>query len=418
LKENIMAMAIGEWARGPAIGRGSSATVSLAFNRRTGAVFVVKSVDASRAGELRREQSILQSLSSPHVVRCLGLSGCDLFLEHADGGSLADEIKRRGGEERVIRRRARDVLLGLAHAHATGVAHCDVKARNVLLGADGRAMLADFGCARRVDGRGVGGGTPMFMAPEAARGEAQGAAADVWALGCTVVEMATGAAPWLPRFADPMAALRHVALSGEAPACPTWMSEDARDFLARCFRRDPRERWTAEQLLRHPFVAAATDDESNSAPIVAEKEPFVSPKSVLDRWSLWDDSTLTACFSSGAAPTERVRELAAGAPDWTWDANWITVHSYYEAGDATGHIYSSLAGTSTATVELEEDAAANSVGESWNAGYAISSFSGGDSTDCSVRGGNPVVTGCKYRSCSYKYVSPERSTFLFPLLLY
>ncbi|GJM99643.1 hypothetical protein PR202_ga16764 [Eleusine coracana subsp. coracana] len=335
-----MAMSIGEWTRGPAIGRGSSATVSLAVDHRTGAVFAVKSVaGAARAEELRREHSILQELDSPHVVRCLGLVGCDLFLEHAAGGSLADEIKRldAGVEEGLIRYRARDVLLGLAHAHAVGVAHCDVKARNVLLAADGRAVLADFGCARRIginDGK-VMGGTPMFMAPEAARGEEQGPAADVWALGCTVVEMATGGgAPWWPRFSDPMAAMRHVAVSGEAPQCPRWMSEDAKDFLGRCFRRDPRERWTAEQLLRHPFVAAAAGDSNNSVPIVAGKEePFVSPKSVLDQ-ALWDDST--ACVTAGAstttatAPIDRVRELAAGAPvvpDWTWDATWITVHS-------------------------------------------------------------------------------------------
>ncbi|KAK3129355.1 hypothetical protein QOZ80_6BG0478240 [Eleusine coracana subsp. coracana] len=301
-----MAMSIGEWIRGPAIGRGSSATVSLAVDHRTGAVFAVKSVaDAARAEELRREHSILQDLDSPHVVRCLGLVDCDLFLEHAAGGSLADEIKRLGAgvEEGLIRSRARDVLLGLAHAHAAGVVHCDVKARNVLLAADGRAVLADFGCARRIgiSGGKVMGGTPMFMAPEAARGDEQGPAADIWALGCTVVEMATGGgAPWWPR----------------------------------CFRRDPRERWTAEQLLRHPFVAAAAGDSNNSVPIVAGKEePFVSPKSVLDQ-ALWDDST--ACVTAGAstmtatAPIDRVRELAAGAPvvpDWTWDATWITVHS-------------------------------------------------------------------------------------------
>ncbi|GJN34742.1 hypothetical protein PR202_gb23433 [Eleusine coracana subsp. coracana] len=224
-------MSIGEWIRGPAIGRGSSATVSLAVDHRTGAVFAVKSVaDAARAEELRREHSILQDLDSPHVVRCLGLVDCDLFLEHAAGGSLADEIKRLGAgvEEGLIRSRARDVLLGLAHAHAAGVVHCDVKARNVLLAADGRAVLADFGCARRIgiSGGKVMGGTPMFMAPEAARGDEQGPAADIWALGCTVVEMATGGgAPWWPRFADPMAAMQHVAVSGEAPQwprCNTW----------------------------------------------------------------------------------------------------------------------------------------------------------------------------------------------------
>ncbi|XP_040381088.1 mitogen-activated protein kinase kinase kinase 18-like, partial [Oryza brachyantha] len=338
-------MVVGEWTRGPAIGRGSSAVVSLAVDCHTGEFFAVKSVGADRAGELLREQSIMCDLSSPYVLRCLGSgvsaaedggTSYDMFLEYAPGGSLADEIKRCGGgyEDSLIRSRARDILCGLAHVHAAGVAHCDVKGRNILIGSDGHAMIADFGCARRVAvghggciaGGRPRGGTPMFMAPEAARGEEQGPAVDIWALGCTVIEMATGGAPW-PEFTDPVAALHHVAFSGEVPEFPRWLSDDGKDFLARCLQRDPRERWTAEQLLDHRFVVTVASSSSNSMPRISDKDIFVSPKSILDQ-VLWDDST--ADTNDTAAPTDRVRSLAAGAPvvpDWTWDANWITVHS-------------------------------------------------------------------------------------------
>ncbi|CAM0910561.1 unnamed protein product [Alopecurus aequalis] len=331
-------MGVGEWTRGPTIGRGSSATVSIAVDRRTGDVLAVKSVGADRVAELRREQSILCGLSSPFVVRCLGngvsaaedrIGGYDMLMEYAPGGSLVDEIKRCGGrcEEGLIRSRARDILSGLAHVHAAGVAHCDVKGRNVLIGYDGRAMIADFGCARRMVGiageRVMGGGTPMFMAPEAARGEEQGPAADIWALGCTVIEMATGAAPW-QRFASPVATLHHVAFSGEVPEFPRWLSEEGKDFLGRCLLQDAGERWTAEQLLEHEFVAAAAVCSSNSVPGITQKEMFVSPKSVLDQ-ALWEDSDTTA--DTTASPADRVRALAAGAAEWTWDASWITVHS-------------------------------------------------------------------------------------------
>ncbi|KAF7102468.1 hypothetical protein CFC21_103597 [Triticum aestivum] len=333
-------MGVGEWTRGPAIGRGSSATVSIAVDRRTGGVIAVKSVGADRAAELRREQGILRGLTSPYVVRCLEAEvsasvdgGLDMLMEYAPGGSLADEIRRCGGRcaEALVRSRARDILLGLAHVHAAGVAHCDVKGRNVLIGSDGRALIADFGCARRTGIAGEErqrptGGTPMFMAPEAARGEEQGPAADIWAVGCTVIEMATGAAPW-QRFASPVATLHHVAFSGEAPEFPACLSDQGKDFLARCLQQDPRERWTAEQLLEHEFVAAGgTASSSNSVPGVSEKATFVSPKSVLDQ-ALWDDDDTTADTTD---PTDRVRALAAGAPavpDWTWDASWITVHA-------------------------------------------------------------------------------------------
>ncbi|KAM0886254.1 hypothetical protein ACQ4PT_029799 [Festuca glaucescens] len=342
-------MGVVEWTRGPTIGRGSSATVSLAVDRLTGELLAVKSVGADRAADLRREQSILSGLSSPYVVRCLGSQvsasadetgrGYDMLMEYAPGGSLADEIRRRGGgrceEEGLIRWRARDILRGLAHAHAAGVAHCDVKARNVLIGADGRAMIADFGCARRIAGeRLVGGGTPAFMSPEAARGEPQGPAADMWALGCTVIEMATGAAPW-PRFGSPVATLHHVAFSGEAPELPMWLSEEGKDFLGRCLRQDAGERWTAEQLLEHEFVAfAAVSSSSSVVPVIADKELFVSPKSVLDQ-ALWEeDDDDTTADTAEDSPIDRVRALAAGAaPDWTWDASWITVRSSGPSSD-------------------------------------------------------------------------------------
>uniref|UniRef100_A0ACD6AFE4 Uncharacterized protein n=1 Tax=Avena sativa TaxID=4498 RepID=A0ACD6AFE4_AVESA len=334
---------VGEWTRGPTIGRGASATVSLAVDRRTGGVLAVKSVGADRAAELRREQSILRGLSSPYVVRCLDSevsasqdgSGCyEMLMEYAPGGSLADEIRRCGGrcEEELIRSRARDILSGLAHVHAAGVAHCDVKGRNVLIGSDGRAMIADFGCARRTGG-GIagermvsGGGTPMFMAPEAARGEEHGPAADIWAVGCTVIEMATGAAPW-QRFASPVATLHHVAFSGEVPEFPSWLSDEGKDFLGRCLLQDARERWTAEQLLEHEFVAVSAGAVSPTfVQVITEKDVFVSPKSVLDQ-ALWEDEDdETTVADSTAGPSDRVRALAAGAPDWTWDASWITVH--------------------------------------------------------------------------------------------
>ncbi|PNT66384.1 hypothetical protein BRADI_3g10887v3 [Brachypodium distachyon] len=333
-----MGVVVGEWRRGPVIGRGASATVSIATDALTGEAFAVKSVGIALAGALRREQSVLSALSSPYVVSCVGSSGAsddgrsyELFLELAPGGSLADEMKRCGGrcEEALVASRAGDVLRGLAHVHGAGIAHCDVKARNVLLGADGRAKLADFGCARwttKAKEDGIGNaimGTPMFMSPEAARGEAQGAAADIWALGCTVIEMATGGAPW--RFSSPVAALHHVAHSGDVPEAPSWFSEQGKDFLARCLVRDPAQRWTAEQLLEHPFVAAVTSS-SKAAPIAH----WVSPKSVLDQ-DIWEDSSSTDSGDDTTVvpPADRVRALASVecSPDcWTWSGEeWITV---------------------------------------------------------------------------------------------
>ncbi|WOK96244.1 hypothetical protein Cni_G04951 [Canna indica] len=123
-------------------------------------------------------------------------------MEYAPGGSLSDKIKRQGGrlDELAIRsppsRRPRRARL----PPRRDVVHYDVKNQNVLVCSCGRANIADFGCARRADAEGEREcfkGTPMFMAPEGARGEEQGTPADVWALGCMVIEMATGRPPKL-----------------------------------------------------------------------------------------------------------------------------------------------------------------------------------------------------------------------------
>jgi serine/threonine protein kinase len=125
-------------------------------------------------------------LKSPRVVSCIGgRAGCDrsyqLFLEFAPDGSLADVVCRTGGlDEPAVRAYAADIARGLAYIHGESVVHGDVKARNVVLGADGRAKLADFGCARKAGAGPIIGGTPAFMAPEVARGEEQGPAADIW----------------------------------------------------------------------------------------------------------------------------------------------------------------------------------------------------------------------------------------------
>ncbi|KAF8696120.1 hypothetical protein HU200_037010 [Digitaria exilis] len=326
------------WMKLHTLGRGASgAVVSLAADAASGELFAVKSSaagsPAAAAAALRREEGFLSSLSSPHVVRCGGgAEAADgsyhLFLEYAPGGSLADEVARNGGSlgERAVRAYAADVLRGLAYLHgAASVVHGDVKARNVVIGADGRAKLADFGCARRAIASARGatiGGTPAFMAPEVARGEEQGPAADVWALGCTVVEMATGRAPWSDMDGgDVLAALHRIGYTNAVPEVPAWLSDEAKDFLACCFARDAADRWTAAELLEHPFVAFAIGDDD-------EKARWVSPKSTLDVafWDSESDGEEEEMSVEDAA--ERIKSLACAAaafPDWECEEGWIDV---------------------------------------------------------------------------------------------
>ncbi|PKU80143.1 mitogen-activated protein kinase kinase kinase 18 [Dendrobium catenatum] len=327
-------MATAAWLRGIPIGRGATATVSVAA-ASTGELFAVKSAPLSHSAPLQREQSILSSLNFPSILSCLGFeitkeaggtSYFNLFLEYAAGGSLSDDIKRRGGRlnEADIRTRARDILSGLAHLHKAGVVHCDVKPGNVLIGSDGRAKIGDLGCARWIaDGEREIRGSPMYMAPEAVRGQEQGTPADLWSFGCTVIEMATGRPPW-PDVTDAFEGISRIGFSGEVPAIPDCFSDEAKDFVNNCLKTDPMERWTADELLRHPFVECSSSS-SNCTDF-----NWISPKSTLDP-SLWESTEEQEVADEEEFSNEpaagRIQELASvsSTPNWTWDEDWVEV---------------------------------------------------------------------------------------------
>ncbi|XVF40702.1 hypothetical protein PTKIN_Ptkin01aG0136100 [Pterospermum kingtungense] len=326
-----------DWTRGRTIGRGSAATVSIATAGQSRHVFAVKSSELSQSESLRREQRILSTLSCPQVV---AYKGCDtssengkllynLFMEYAPGGTIMDAIHKHGGclDETMVRSYARGILLGLQFLHSSGIVHCDIKGRNILVTADG-VKIADLGCARRADDALSVAGTPVYMAPEVARGEQQGFPADIWALGCTVIEMVTGRGPW-PDVEDPVSALYRIGFSCDVPETPNNISKQAMDFLSRCLRRDPVERWSAAQLLSHDFLKESKKRDG----CVLD-----TPNSILDR-HLWDSmeelQTMQIPPKTSKSLKERIQRLADDInlvsslkmPNWESNENWVTVRS-------------------------------------------------------------------------------------------
>ncbi|XP_057432904.1 mitogen-activated protein kinase kinase kinase 18-like [Lotus japonicus] len=326
------------WTRGKTLGRGSTAAVNIAEDRRTGELFAVKSAELHRSEFLKREQGILSTLRCPQIV---AYKGCDvtfenganwfnLFMEYAPQGTVTDAINKHGGgiEEAMAGFYTRQILLGLEYLHSNGIVHCDVKGQNVLVTESG-AKIADLGCSKRV-GESVITGTPAFMAPEVARGEQQGFPADVWALGCTVLEMITGKPPWRG-VSDPAAAMYRIGFSGEVPEIPSSVSEQGKDFLSKCLKRDPDERWSVEELLGHGFVGEKNKE------LALDSD---TPMSVLER-SFWDTLDTTQgptsdSFSSDSSSSrDRIRMLVSDEPVWEWDDDqWITVRSNDKELDA------------------------------------------------------------------------------------
>ncbi|KAL8131197.1 mitogen-activated protein kinase kinase kinase 18-like [Apium graveolens] len=336
-----------DWIRGNTVGRGSSATVSVATCCRSGNVFAAKSVEFSHSEMLQREQNILSTLSSPQIVKYMGYDITmesnklmyNLMMEYAAAGTLHDAIRDQRGriQESMIGQYTHQIVQGLEYLHSSGVVHCDIKCQNILITESG-AKIADFGCAKwtspdhpEASATMPIAGTPMFMAPEVARGEEQGSPADIWALGCTIIEMATGMSPWPNANNDPLSVLYKIAYSGELPNFPGFLSTKAKDFLSKCLQTDPKSRWTAKQLINHPFV-----QEFNLSQRQNQKSFTCSPTSILDHraWTSTEESeTLDNIFvTKSSSLSRRIGGLwlNSRAPNWKWEETWITIRENVE----------------------------------------------------------------------------------------
>ncbi|KAJ1460277.1 kinase-like domain-containing protein, partial [Pelagophyceae sp. CCMP2097] len=267
------------WQRGEMIGQGAFGRVYLALHLDTGELMAVKHLDTHAVSSreraaLENEVSMMRGLHHPNIVRYIGFDSTDtalaIFLEYVSGGSLRSLLDRFGKlEEALVCLYTRQILLGLEYLHGNGIAHRDIKAANVLVSNDGSVKLADFGASKRIFGHAPGGaaanavatggakGTPLWMAPEVIKDvpKAQGwRKADVWSVGCTVIEMATGRPPW-SQYSNPVTAMYHIACVEELPDMPQSLSEDGHQFLWLCFQREPKRRPESSSLLLQPFVA-------------------------------------------------------------------------------------------------------------------------------------------------------------------
>jgi mitogen-activated protein kinase kinase kinase len=260
-----------------ALGQGAFGKVWLGL-RDNGEFLAIKEIQisqgekyAQRLEAVENEIELMRNFDHPHIVRYLGSQRDEargvfyILLEYVSCGSIQALLKTMGGplDEKVIRKYARQILLGLAYLHSRSppVAHRDIKSANVLVETTGNVKLADFGCSKvfsdLVEGANFNSvlGTPHWMAPEVIRQEGAGLAADIWSFGCTVVEMATGLPPW-SHIRDPTAVMFHIASATELPQIPESLSDIGQDFLKCCFQRDPARRATAVDLLQHSFVSS------------------------------------------------------------------------------------------------------------------------------------------------------------------
>jgi len=243
--------------------------------------------DRDRVARFEREAKSLAALNHPGIAAVYSFEGIPgsstsgarhlLVMELVEGEDLAQKLLsgRLPLEEALSL--ARQIAAALEAAHEKGIVHRDLKPANVKVTPDGRVKLLDFGLAKFLANESEGGntraatvtasptlagvvlGTPAYMSPEQARGEAVDARTDVWAFGCLLYEAVSGRSPFLrPSTAETLGAIFGAVPrfdSGGWPGAPA----DLRALVERCLEKDPARRPSSGRELVAALSAVRRD---------------------------------------------------------------------------------------------------------------------------------------------------------------
>ncbi|KAI5833967.1 ste11-like protein [Schizophyllum commune Tattone D] len=266
-----------KWIKGALIGAGSFGKVYLGMEAESGLLMAVKQVELptgsapnlerkkSMLSALEREIELLKDLQHVNIVQYLYSSLDDdhlnIFLEYVPGGSVTALLRNYGAfEEPLVKNFVRQILCGLDYLHERDIIHRDIKGANILVDNKGGVKISDFGISKKVEDtlsnsnrmhRPSLQGSVFWMAPEVVKQSGHTKKADIWSVGCLIVEMLTGEHPWAQL--TQMQAIFKIGSSAK-PSIPTDITPEAEDFLQRTFELNHEARPTAAECLQLPWL--------------------------------------------------------------------------------------------------------------------------------------------------------------------
>ena len=285
---------IGQYLVESKLGAGAMGVVYRAFDSRLERPVAIKVFPALAATPMTRQRLMHEArsasaLNHPNVCTIyeVGESGEIMYLvmEFIDGQTLSASMPPGGFSADTIAAYGSQIAGALAHAHARGVVHCDLKCANVVVTPEGRIKVLDFGLAQRqmqaadtetathvhdaLYAPGRVAGTLAYMAPETLRGEMADGRADIWALGVVLYKMAAARLPFTGQTAFELSGQ----ILHEPPApLPERVPAGLRAVVARCLAKEPGRRYqdAAEVRAALDAVQSGTVTSSGSAAIVRE----------------------------------------------------------------------------------------------------------------------------------------------------